>query len=699
MDERTVTEPSPRGAGVASSPIDGFEDRVERRVRDLRRARARARRRRLVAIAGLAVLLPTVSAAVPSTVTGAAARRAPADCTTLYTVVRNDSWFSIAQKSLVSMNALMQANNANASSPLHPGMQVCLPSGAAVTTTTAAPGGATTTTAPGALPVQLAAFPTQGPCWFIDTWMAPRGGGRLHEGVDIMAKAGQYVYAVSDGRLSRQAVDRPGSRSGNAWWLTADDGTYYFYAHLSAFAPGLEVGSRVAAGQVIGYIGRTGNASGPHLHFEVHPRGGAPVNPTPIVRAVDGCRNSTPPPQPSGSLPPTPSTLAPAGPGTGTTTPPATTPPATTAPPATAPTQTAPPAPPVTAPSGVPATPTAWQFVSPRTAFDSAVNGRALEAGTTQTVRVSGLSGVPSGTGGVMLRLTASGAASGGWLTAHPCGSAPPAVSTLSFRASSPAVGTAIVRVAGGNVCLTSSARVQVRAEVLAAQAASGVGLQPITATRVLDTRVTGRLAPGSQVSLSNATLGVPSGAQAMSMTVTFVNPEAAGTLSIGFCGQGPWRAPIGADPVSSFAMAMRVNPNGWCLSSSVATDVIIDVTGAWVGSTRVATVDPVRVFDSRDVLGPSGLTNAGAPVAIAGVGGVPAGATTAVVAITLVSGGSGTSVFAYPCEEGPRSGAVVASVSQRVHSAVVPVRLSGGRMCVSSILPADVIVDVLAAG
>ena len=637
------------------------------------------------------LLLPVIPAAVPSAASSAApgARpAAPTNCTSLYTVVKNDSWFNIAKKSNVSMNSLFQANGATATTPLFPGMQLCLPTGAAVTTSTTMPGA---TTVPGEQPVQLASFPTQGPCWFIDTWRAPRGGGRLHEGVDIMAKAGQYVYAVQAGTLTKQTVDRPGSLSGNAWWLTGADGSYYFYAHLSAFAADLRVGSKVAAGQVIGYVGRTGNASGAHLHFEVHPRGGAAVNPTPIVRAVDGCTNSTPPAQPSGTVPATPSTLPPAGGGTPTATAPS------IAPPAPAPVQTAPP---VTAPSGTPPPASSWQFFSPRTAFDSAASGRTLVAGETQTVQVRGLSGVAAGTSGVLVRLTASAAAGNGYLVTHPCGSPPPLVSTLSFRQGVAAVGTSIVRVSNGAVCVTASTRVQAKVEVLAAQAgASGVGLQPITANRVLDTRLTGRLAAGTQVTLVNSALGVPAGAQALSMTVTFVDPAAAGTLSLGFCGQGPWKAPIATDGVSSFAMVMRVNSTGWCLSSSVATDVIIDVTGAWVGPAKVATVDPVRVFDSRDVFGAGGVTNAGVPVQVAGAGGVPGGATNAVLALTLVTGGAGTSVFVHPCGESPGSGTVIAAVSNRVHTAVVPVRLGGGQVCVRSIHPADVIIDVVAAG
>ena len=146
---------------------------------------------------------------------------------------------------------------------------------------------ATATTVAGA--VQVASFPVPTTCKYWDTWHAPRSGGRRHEGVDIAAASGTEIYAVQDGRISRRQADHPGSRPGNALWLTAADGTYYFYGHLSAFAKGVGVGSPVRAGDVIGYVGSTGNAQIPHLHLEVHPGGGGPVNPYPILRAASDC--------------------------------------------------------------------------------------------------------------------------------------------------------------------------------------------------------------------------------------------------------------------------------------------------------------------------------------------------------------------------------------------------------------------------
>ena len=152
-----------------------------------------------------------------------------------------------------------------------------------------------TTLVPSGPAILPTVFPVLGPCWFADTWKAPRAGGRQHEGVDIIAKSGTPIYAVSNGTITRVFLDRPGSLGGNAIRLTASDGTYFHYAHLSAFAEGAGLGATVVAGQVIGYIGSTGSSSTPHLHFEYHPGGGAASNPYPLIKPIDGCKSTTPP--------------------------------------------------------------------------------------------------------------------------------------------------------------------------------------------------------------------------------------------------------------------------------------------------------------------------------------------------------------------------------------------------------------------
>ena len=141
----------------------------------------------------------------------------------------------------------------------------------------------------------LQVFPMQGGCGFTDTWHDPRSGGRLHEGVDIIGAKGLAIYATNDGVISRMSTG--GALGGNAIYVKIPNGTYFYYAHLDSFAPGMAAGVPVKAGQIIGYNGSTGTGS-PHLHFEVHPFGGPAVNPYQFVKAVDACNVTTVLPQP-----------------------------------------------------------------------------------------------------------------------------------------------------------------------------------------------------------------------------------------------------------------------------------------------------------------------------------------------------------------------------------------------------------------
>ena len=115
---------------------------------------------------------------------------------------------------------------------------------------------------------------------FVDTWGAPRSGGRSHEGVDMMAGMGVPIYAPADGSVEFREV----STGGLSFFLYGDNGDTYFGTHLQGYAGG---NRRVSAGEQIGYVGDTGNAAGmPQLHFEIHPGGGGPVNPYPATAAA-----------------------------------------------------------------------------------------------------------------------------------------------------------------------------------------------------------------------------------------------------------------------------------------------------------------------------------------------------------------------------------------------------------------------------
>ena len=124
-----------------------------------------------------------------------------------------------------------------------------------------------------------------------DTFDDARAAGRRHDAIDIMAAEGTPVIAAADGTIEKLFFSHGGG--GITIYERATDPTWqYYYAHLQRYAPGLAEGQQVKRGQVIAFVGHTGDASasGPHLHFALNQMAqgqrwwqGTPINPYPLL--------------------------------------------------------------------------------------------------------------------------------------------------------------------------------------------------------------------------------------------------------------------------------------------------------------------------------------------------------------------------------------------------------------------------------
>lgn len=123
-----------------------------------------------------------------------------------------------------------------------------------------------------------------------DTFVEMRGGTRAHDALDIPAPRGTRVLAVADGFVKKLFKSVPGGLT--VYHFDRLERYCYYYAHLDSYAPGLQEGQELLRGDLVGFVGTTGNASpdSPHLHFAIHLLGqdkrwwaGTPVNPYPLL--------------------------------------------------------------------------------------------------------------------------------------------------------------------------------------------------------------------------------------------------------------------------------------------------------------------------------------------------------------------------------------------------------------------------------
>lgn len=118
-----------------------------------------------------------------------------------------------------------------------------------------------------------------------DTWGASRSSGRTHEGIDILAPRGTKVFSATDGLIADLRNNKLG---GKVIWVMGPGGSWHYYAHLDDHKRGLKTGDYVKKGDLLGYVGNTGNArhTAPHLHYGLYlnGKGRGAVNPYPYLR-------------------------------------------------------------------------------------------------------------------------------------------------------------------------------------------------------------------------------------------------------------------------------------------------------------------------------------------------------------------------------------------------------------------------------
>src|SRR3954453_7633358 len=125
-------------------------------------------------------------------------------------------------------------------------------------------------------------FPVAGPAHWVDDWYAPRWTGttfRFHLGLDLVADFGTPLRSPADGIIGIQN-DPLG---GLAVKVILPDNTFFYLAHLSATAPGLTAGQPIKLGDLIGFVGQSGDATGPHCHFGIYQAGTTAIPPKPLV--------------------------------------------------------------------------------------------------------------------------------------------------------------------------------------------------------------------------------------------------------------------------------------------------------------------------------------------------------------------------------------------------------------------------------
>ena len=354
---------------------------------------------------------------------------------------------------------------------------------------------------------------------------------------------------------------------------------------------------------------------------------------------------------------------------------------------------------------------TTFRAVTPHRVVDtrSGLGATRLRAGVPQTIELG-----DAGAVAVSANFTVDRPAGPGFLTVYPCTPTIPTVSTSNFTAS-PVPNQAVVPIAGGRVCAVSSVDADLLVDVNGWYAADGgLGLRVLTPRRLVDTRADDRpLQPGEvrRVAVEGVDGGAPNEAAAIAVNLTAAGPQGDGFLRAFPCDDPAGESSnvnvvAGRDRANS-AVVRTAADGTICVTSTVTTHLLVDVTGALVpgAGTSLRTVEPRRLLDTRSGAVELNPATAGTRVApdqvvrlvVAGRRGVPADALAAVVNVTAVDPTAAGFVTVVPCGEVPVVSTlnVDPTVPAIANGAVVGLD-AGGAMCLVADHPVHLLVDVV---
>lgn len=316
----------------------------------------------------------------------------------------------------------------------------------------------------------------------------------------------------------------------------------------------------------------------------------------------------------------------------------------------------------------------------------------------------------------VSANFTAVRPAARGYITAYNCTTELPVVSTLGYQPGPAVANQAIVPLQDGTLCLYSDSDVDIVIDVngyFRAPTSDGAGFQPITPSRLLDTRGASRLGAMTERRLRVTTVpgGAPGDAVAVALNITAVRTSDGGWLQAYPCNDATDRdissVNFSRDDARPNSVLVPTDSGGEiCLMSSVATDVLVDITGYFsdTGGYEFVALEPVRLVDTREPwVGLNPFTGGQKVPAehvlrlqIAGERGVPTDAKAVSINMTAVQADRRTFMTAYPCGSRPDTSNLNLTPWQGVTANGAMVELNGsGELCIYVDQPAHVIVDI----